>query len=99
MSRAVDFHRLARDELRSVTAWYRVRSPRAAEQFLMRLDETIARIQCDPESIFALGRKYRAIRVPKFPYQLVFRIEADSTVFVVALAHASRRPGYWRNRK
>jgi hypothetical protein len=32
-----------------------------------------------------------------FPYSIVYRVES-SRVLVVAGAHTSRRPGYWRDR-
>jgi hypothetical protein len=35
--------------------------------------------------------------VHKFPFQIVFRHEADR-VHIVAVAHSKRRPGYWRDR-
>jgi hypothetical protein len=35
--------------------------------------------------------------VAKFPYRIVYVIVA-SNIDVVAVAHAKRRPGYWRAR-
>jgi plasmid stabilization system protein ParE len=33
-----------------------------------------------------------------FPYSLIYSIESDR-VFVLAVMHQKRRPGYWRDRK
>ena len=33
----------------------------------------------------------------KFPFRIVYRSIGDR-VLVVAIAHAKRRPGYWRDR-
>lgn len=33
----------------------------------------------------------------RFPYDIVVR-ESPKEIIVVAVAHQSRRPGYWRNR-
>lgn len=99
MSRPVDFHRMARRELSAVYGWYKHRSARAVEQFLIRMDDAIERIAGDPEAMPRLGRNYHWCRVRRFPYQVVFRIEPDSSVYIIAIAHLSRRTGYWRNRK
>ena len=37
------------------------------------------------------------LRLKQFPFSLIFVNRADY-VWVVAVAHGSRRPGYWKNR-
>lgn len=39
----------------------------------------------------------RLMPLHRFPYSIVYRAEGDS-VRIVAFAHQSRRPGYWRGR-
>jgi toxin ParE1/3/4 len=39
----------------------------------------------------------RQLAVRGFPYVVVYRIRRDD-VYVVAVAHTSRRPGYWQAR-
>jgi toxin ParE1/3/4 len=34
----------------------------------------------------------------RFPFALIYRIERDE-VQILAVAHHSRRPGYWRERE
>jgi plasmid stabilization system protein ParE len=41
---------------------------------------------------------FRRRLVRRFPY-LVFYVVASDHVRVVAIAHAKRRPGYWRDRE
>jgi hypothetical protein len=44
------------------------------------------------------GRRLRKITVgDKFPYAVVYSVLGD-VLFVMAYAHGSRRPGYWRAR-
>ncbi len=44
------------------------------------------------------GRRLRKFTVgDKFPYSIVYAVLAD-VLFVLAYAHGSRRPGYWRTR-
>ena len=39
----------------------------------------------------------RSAKVVRFPYRVVYVVVA-SNIDVVAVAHAKRRPGYWRDR-
>lgn len=40
----------------------------------------------------------RTFTLPKFPYSLIYRVSTDS-VQIIAVAHHSRRPGYWAGRR
>jgi plasmid stabilization system protein ParE len=40
---------------------------------------------------------YRRVNCPVFPYYIAYVIRGDRIV-VMAVAHAHRRPGYWRDR-
>ena len=44
------------------------------------------------------SRRLRRVLVQRFPYGLLYRIEGER-IFVVAVAHVRRRPGYWRHRQ
>lgn len=39
----------------------------------------------------------RYCRLARFPFNVVYRIE-DDVIHIEAVAHTSRRPGYWRER-
>jgi plasmid stabilization system protein ParE len=39
----------------------------------------------------------RQFRVRGFPYKVAYRIR-EHDIYVVAVAHTSRRPGYWKDR-
>ena len=39
----------------------------------------------------------RQLVLQRFPYKIVYRVRADD-LFVVAIAHTSRQPGYWKDR-
>ncbi|MGH8646592.1 MAG: type II toxin-antitoxin system RelE/ParE family toxin [Gammaproteobacteria bacterium] len=47
-------------------------------------------------SLWRSGRRRLLMR--RFPYSLIYRI-AGEEIRVLAVAHHSRRPGYWRGRK
>jgi toxin ParE1/3/4 len=60
---------------------------RAAEQ----------RVRRNPKMWASRLKAVRSCRVQRFPYRLHYVDERDRVV-VVAVAHTSRRPGYWKNR-
>ena len=61
---------------------------------------TIERIQAHPEiGAPRSGRlPTRHFRVQGFPYKIAYRLR-EHNIHVVALAHTSRRPGYWMDRR
>ena len=44
------------------------------------------------------GQHYRWMHLPGFPYLLYYEIRDPHPVLIYALAHVSRRPGYWLRR-
>jgi plasmid stabilization system protein ParE len=95
----IEFHQLARNELREAVKWYRDHAPQVAERLVAQVDRAVERIASDPESHPVIGRIHRYVRVSRFPYLLVFHISDSETVVVTAVAHTSRRPGYWKRRQ
>lgn len=99
MPTEVVFHRLAAREYRSARTWYAQRSAEVAERFRLGVDRAADRIAEAPEALAILVGEYRCVRVSRFPYVLVFRRVDSRSAMVVAVAHTSRRPGYWRRRR
>jgi plasmid stabilization system protein ParE len=95
----VEFHRLAEKEYDDASNWYAQRSAETALHFKNAVDESVRRIAQSPESFPRISGGYRRIRVQRFRYILVFRPRQPDEMVVVAVAHTSRRPGYWRRRQ
>jgi len=77
--------------------WYAERSQRAAEGFDAEFDKALAAIGADPRRFSLCDDRHRFYLMDRYPYQLIYREEADGVV-VIAVAHAKRRPGYWAGR-
>jgi plasmid stabilization system protein ParE len=97
-SRLVSFNRLAIKDYSEARDYYAARSPATAERFVYAVDAAVKRIIRAPDSLPVVTGKYRRVRVEKFPHSLVFYERAELDVRIVAVAHSSRRPGYWRRR-
>jgi plasmid stabilization system protein ParE len=95
-----EFHRLADREYEEAFNYYAERSPETAQRFKNAVDAAVQRIVSQgPDSLPRYSGPNRWVRVQRFRYILVFRRKGPDEVVIVAVAHTSRRPGYWRRRK
>ena len=94
----VIFHRLAVAEARAASRWYARRSAAAATRFRMAVNDVTNRMSTAPDQGSPFGWRYRWMAVRRFPYVLYYEILDPYRVRVYAVAHTSRRPGYWLRR-
>ena len=97
--RDVSFNHLAIKDYREAREWYAARSDLAATRFIDSVDAAVQRIIEAADSLPVVAGKYRRVRLEKFPYVLIFYARTQNEMRVVAVAHTSRRPGYWRRRE
>jgi len=89
----------ARDEFDAAIDWYAERSVIAAERFRSLVANAIEQLAATPRAapMWPDRNDLRAWPLSRFPFSLVYLLDNDQLV-IVAVAHASRRPGYWRDR-
>ena len=97
MIRTLEFLDEALEEAEEAARWYAERSAMAAVGFAEELDAAITHIERTPTTWSTHEHKTRRFLLRRFPYSVVYRVEATRVV-IVAVAHAHRRPGYWRER-
>jgi plasmid stabilization system protein ParE len=95
--RSVRFHPQAESEANRAYEWYHERNPNAARAFLADLDYAVSRVQEAPERWPHYHGAARRYLFQRFPFSLIYRVTED-TVEIIAVAHHSRRPGYWSRR-
>lgn len=95
---AYSFHPEADAELEEASLFYESRMPSLGKVFAAEVESTISLIREFPEAGSPLGATHRRVLVARFPYSVIYRQYPDLIV-VVAIAHRSRRPGYWRRRR
>ena len=90
----------ATEELTEAVRWCEQRRPGWGGKLFDAVTQTIERIQAHPEiGARRTGRlPNRQFRVQGFPYKVAYRVR-EHDIYVVAVAHTSRRPGYWKNRR
>ncbi len=101
MSKRVRFLPEAEDELRAAAEWYDDRAE-LGDDLAAEVQATAVHI-AEAAHSFAFARGVRESMgarqapVKRFPYRVVF-VELAEEIRIVAIAHARRRPGYWRDR-
>lgn len=90
----------ATEEFTEAVRWYEQRRKGSGGKLFDAVSQTIERIQAHPEiGVCRTGRlPSRQFRVQGFPYKVAYRIR-EHDIYVVAVAHTSRRPGYWKDRR
>lgn len=88
----------ARDELRDAFAFYEGRHEGLGTELQAEVEAAVQRIATSPTAYPPCGaRGVRRCRVNRFPYS-IFYLELDTQIWIVAVAHQRRQPGYWEGR-
>ena len=93
----LELHPAALAEGEEAAASYAERDPRIAVRFAEELETALNRIAEAPHRWPVYLHGTRRVRLTPFPYLVAYR-EEPSRILVVAIAHAKRKPGYWRKR-
>lgn len=93
----------AEAELREDAAWYEEQRSGLGSEFLAAVDAGIQQIRRDPYRFARIEsvpdeENVRRLQLNRFPYIIIYEV-ISSEVCILAVAHAHRRPGYWRDRR
>jgi plasmid stabilization system protein ParE len=91
------FHEAADAELSEAIRYYDAKATGLGDRFFAAVKAATRRIEEFPEIAPVIEHGVRAKVVQSFPYRLMYVLDRDE-LFIVALAHGSRRPGYWADR-
>lgn len=95
----VALHRDAEAELREALAYYESQRAGLGGEFRRKFEAALRRVCENPKAYAAEDDPaVRYCPLHKFPYTLVY-MEFDDRIWVVAVAHQRRRPGYWARRQ
>ncbi|HYX31447.1 MAG TPA: type II toxin-antitoxin system RelE/ParE family toxin [Pyrinomonadaceae bacterium] len=84
-------------EFLAASDYYESRQPGLGERFEEEVDRAIEWLVENPEALPFRRGIYRRLNLHIFPYYIPY-IVRSSTLWVVAVAHARRRPEYWIRR-
>ena len=94
----ISFHPAAQRDCQVSIAWYQERSNSAARRFVAEIESTLSKIAAQPDFFAPIDGDFREAILVRFPFGVVYRIDSSGDCLVVAVAHASREPGYWEHR-
>lgn len=92
----------ATEELIEAAVWYELEMPGLGEQFIGTFEQAVSKLkEPNPPLVPVVGqaakRGAKRLILQRFPFSVVV-IENNQTIIVIALAHHSRKPGYWHDR-
>ncbi|HOX03678.1 MAG TPA: type II toxin-antitoxin system RelE/ParE family toxin [Candidatus Paceibacterota bacterium] len=93
----VAYHRLAARELVASAKYYERRCPGLGDEFLDAVESATLDLRAHPEAGRREPHRASSWRIARFPYRLFYTAQPDR-IWIVAVAHLSRRPGYWLRR-
>jgi plasmid stabilization system protein ParE len=78
--------------------WYENEVHGLGRRFRVAVEAVIERMSANPRQFPVIYKNVRRALLRRFPYALMFVIEADETLTVIACFHGSRDPQHWQKR-
>lgn len=96
--KATVFHPDAAKEVDTAADWYESQQSGLGDDFRAEVRAALLRIQHNPQLYAVETGSIRLCLLHRFPYS-VFYEEVGDLIWVAAVGHQSRRPGYWSYRR
>ncbi|MCY4613368.1 MAG: type II toxin-antitoxin system RelE/ParE family toxin [Nitrospira sp.] len=84
-------------EVRNAAVFYEDSQPDLGKTFLASVEAATEEIVRHPLRWRKIKGKFRRYLVHGFPYGLIYAVQ-DDTIYVAAVMHLKRKPGYWVRR-
>lgn len=92
------FHPEAEIEFNEAIDYYEDIDPELGYDFALEVNSTINRSVDFPKAWAFLEGDVRRSLVRRFPFGILYSEEKDG-IFIVAVMHLHREPGYWKHRR
>lgn len=87
----------AREEFLETAAFYENEASGLGAEFIDEFDHALELIASNPHLGSHFEGESRRKLLRRFPLQIIYEVHTDE-VWVIAVAHLRKRPGYWRGR-
>ncbi len=91
------FHPEAYIELNHSVEFYEKQQINLGLEFLEEVYLTIYRIIEFPQASSKQSKNTRKCLINRFPFAVIYQIKQNE-IFIVAITHMARKPGYWKER-
>jgi toxin ParE1/3/4 len=92
------FHPQALTEYAEAVQYYAQQRAEIAQAFIDAIENTIYRIREAPVRWPLVEGNVRRCLTRKFPYAILYKTQPEH-ILILAVMHASREPGYWKDRQ
>lgn len=86
------------EEVAESARFYEAEVEGLGRTFFYKLGEAIEDIKKRPTLYRVVDKDYRRHLLDQFPFGVIYRVETE-TIYVLAVMHLKRKPGYWKNRE
>ena len=91
------FHPDIAEEIKASYDWYESQASGLGNDLLSELESAYEAIGELPETWPKFQKGFRRFLLSKFPFSVIYHSN-DETIYVIAVMHNSRKPGYWSSR-
>ncbi|MBV8267388.1 MAG: type II toxin-antitoxin system RelE/ParE family toxin [Planctomycetaceae bacterium] len=92
-------HAEAEAEVGEAIAYYEAQRAGLGREFREDLEDAFTRIRQGPGVHAPIDEQgTRKLRFRRFPYTIYY-VELEGSIWIAAVAHQKRRPGYWTGRR
>jgi toxin ParE1/3/4 len=91
------YHPEADLEITEAAEFLERRRHEAGEKFLREIEDAIERLQREPNLWRVRPGSVRKYTTRNYKYQIWYQV-TENEIYIIAVAHPSRKPGYWRKR-
>jgi len=92
------FHPEAKSEFFAAIDYYEAIEPGLGSDFAIEVHSAIENILGFPLAWPILKNDIRRCQVRRFPYGIIYSPD-DNAIFILAVMHLHREPGYWTDRR
>lgn len=95
--KSLRFHPDVSVDVKGAYEWYEERSLGLGDRFISQLEHSHEAISHFPQMWSPFEHGFHRYVLAHFPFSVIYK-ETHDTIFVLAVMHNSRKPGYWKDR-
>ena len=93
----VVFSSAALQEVKEAAAYYEAEVNGLGRTFLAKVRDGVSEIKEFPHASRIIRGDFRRHLLSRFPHGIIYQIHGN-TIFIAAVMHLKRKPGYWEDR-
>ena len=91
-------HSEAKEEIHAAIRFYELNQPGLGAEFFYALEQAFSQIEQQPQLWKPDAQGRRQFLMKRFPFKLIYKYQ-EGSLFILAVAHMARRPGFWKSRR